>query len=182
MYVCEELVPLHASTMGVSLFPQTPPRQTHAVTRGILVAATSCAAPELGSVVYSIRIRLLAPGEEGGLTATARGFVTAQLCSRHWVITDRSGMVEHVRGDGVIGRYPLLRDGGWRDDSGRSRDSMWGGREREGTFVYQSMTSCSGMTLEGELTFVPGSISEPSGPEFLVTVARFPLSGDEYIF
>ncbi|MFO0616546.1 MAG: Co2+/Mg2+ efflux protein ApaG [Polyangiaceae bacterium] len=39
------------------------------------------------------------------------GTVTAQLKSRHWIITDGNGKVEEVRGPGVIGQQPLLRPG-----------------------------------------------------------------------
>ncbi len=39
------------------------------------------------------------------------GSVTAQLKSRHWVITDGNGKVEEVRGPGVVGQQPVLRPG-----------------------------------------------------------------------
>jgi ApaG protein len=34
-----------------------------------------------------------------------------QLRSRHWVITDANGHIEHVRGPGVIGEQPHLSPG-----------------------------------------------------------------------
>ena len=34
-----------------------------------------------------------------------------QLLSRHWVITDCAGKVEEVRGDGVVGKQPILPPG-----------------------------------------------------------------------
>jgi ApaG protein len=37
------------------------------------------------------------------------GTVTAQLISRHWVITDANNKVREVRGLGVIGAQPLLK-------------------------------------------------------------------------
>jgi len=37
------------------------------------------------------------------------GSVTAQLISRHWIITDANDLVQEVRGLGVIGEQPLLR-------------------------------------------------------------------------
>jgi ApaG protein len=40
------------------------------------------------------------------------GRQTVQLLSRHWVITDWSGRVEEVRGDGVVGEQPVLPPGG----------------------------------------------------------------------
>ena len=39
------------------------------------------------------------------------GAETAQLRTRHWIITDGSGKVEEVRGPGVVGQTPLLRPG-----------------------------------------------------------------------
>lgn len=37
------------------------------------------------------------------------GNVTAQLISRHWIITDANDEVQEVRGLGVVGVQPLLR-------------------------------------------------------------------------
>ena len=39
------------------------------------------------------------------------GTETAELVSRHWVITDATGRVEEVRGPGVIGEQPVLEPG-----------------------------------------------------------------------
>ena len=36
---------------------------------------------------------------------------TAQLRTRHWIITDGRGTVEEVRGDGVVGEQPRLSPG-----------------------------------------------------------------------
>jgi ApaG protein len=36
---------------------------------------------------------------------------TAQLRTRHWVITDARGVIEEVRGDGVVGEQPTLKPG-----------------------------------------------------------------------
>lgn len=36
---------------------------------------------------------------------------TAQLLSRHWIITDAHNVVQEVRGDGVVGEQPTLRPG-----------------------------------------------------------------------
>lgn len=38
-----------------------------------------------------------------------------QLLTRHWKITDGSGKVDVVEGDGVVGEQPLLRPGGSHD-------------------------------------------------------------------
>lgn len=39
------------------------------------------------------------------------GAVTAQLLTRHWIITDGNGRVEEVKGDGVVGEQPTLDPG-----------------------------------------------------------------------
>ena len=39
------------------------------------------------------------------------GTVTGQLISRHWIITDAQGLVQEVRGLGVVGAQPVLRPG-----------------------------------------------------------------------
>ena len=39
------------------------------------------------------------------------GTVTAQLISRHWIITDANARVQDVRGLGVVGQQPLLKPG-----------------------------------------------------------------------
>ena len=42
---------------------------------------------------------------------TVAGLSTVQLVSRHWVITDGDGKVEHVQGPGVVGEQPVLEPG-----------------------------------------------------------------------
>jgi ApaG protein len=46
-------------------------------------------------------------------TVTIRntGDVTAQLISRHWVITDAHNKIEEVQGLGVVGEQPVLQPG-----------------------------------------------------------------------
>ena len=39
------------------------------------------------------------------------GQVTAQIISRHWIITDATNKVDEVRGLGVVGHQPLLAPG-----------------------------------------------------------------------
>ena len=43
------------------------------------------------------------------ITIKNTGSVTAQLISRHWIITDANNRVEEVRGLGVVGEQPLLK-------------------------------------------------------------------------
>jgi len=185
MYECEKLFSDEPISRGISLFARSGETRSVVVTRGIRVEASSVVAHEMGRVIYSIRLALLSEGEEGGLSRQARGFETAQLRSRHWIITDLDGEQEHVRGDGVVGMYPILRDGGFRNDRQNRRaghvnvepSDVDPGSDCEGIFVYQSMSSPSG-TFEGELIFVPGSLRQPTGDEFVVRVASFPLHDD----
>ncbi len=39
------------------------------------------------------------------------GSDTAQLVSRHWIITDAAGQVEEVKGPGVVGEQPTIKPG-----------------------------------------------------------------------
>lgn len=45
------------------------------------------------------------------ITLTNTGEETAQLLSRHWIITDADARVQEVRGMGVVGEQPTLRPG-----------------------------------------------------------------------
>jgi ApaG protein len=76
-----------------------------ALTDGIRVSVTSTYLPEQSAprakrYVFAYTVRISNEGE-----------ATAQLRTRHWVITDGDGRVEEVRGDGVVGAQPTLRPG-----------------------------------------------------------------------
>jgi len=43
------------------------------------------------------------------VTIVNTGSVAAQLVARHWLITDRHGGVQQVRGLGLVGHQPLLK-------------------------------------------------------------------------
>ena len=45
------------------------------------------------------------------VTISNEGAETAQLISRHWIITDAGGKVEEVKGPGVVGEQPTLEPG-----------------------------------------------------------------------
>jgi ApaG protein len=45
------------------------------------------------------------------VTIANEGTASAQLISRHWVITDAENQVQEVRGLGVVGEQPFLRPG-----------------------------------------------------------------------
>ena len=45
------------------------------------------------------------------ITITNTGAVSAQLISRHWIITDSEHQVQEVKGPGVVGQQPKLQPG-----------------------------------------------------------------------
>ncbi|MDD3482442.1 Co2+/Mg2+ efflux protein ApaG [Azovibrio restrictus] len=72
------------------------------------------------NIQVSVRTQFLpdqSDGENGryvfAYTITIRnsGTLTAQLISRHWIITDGNGRVQEVKGLGVVGNQPLLKPG-----------------------------------------------------------------------
>jgi ApaG protein len=76
-----------------------------AVTQGIRVRVRSQFLPEHSNArerrwAFSYTVTI---SNEGGDAAT--------LLARHWVITDATGNVEHVRGPGVVGYQPQLGGG-----------------------------------------------------------------------
>ena len=81
------------------------------------------------------------------------GTVTAQLISRHWVITDGNSRVQEVRGLGVVGQQPLLKPGE--------------------TFEYTS-----GCQLDTPVGTMHGSfqMTAEDGTQFEAVVAEFTLS------
>jgi ApaG protein len=78
---------------------------SNAVTQGIRISVESRyredqSTPLAGRFVYTYTVRI---ANEGG--------ATAQLKSRHWIITDGNGVTEEVRGEGVVGNQPVLTPG-----------------------------------------------------------------------
>ena len=90
------------------------------------------------------------------ITIRNTGSVTAQLVSRHWIITDSQGLVQEVRGLGVVGAQPLLQPGE--------------------TFEYTSGASIATAvgTMKGSYQMVAsdGTRFEASIPEFTLSVPR----------
>lgn len=56
--------------------------------------------PENDKYLFAYTIRIVNSGQ-----------ATAQLLSRHWIITDANEHVEEVRGPGVVGEQPRLAPG-----------------------------------------------------------------------
>ncbi|HEY1057532.1 MAG TPA: Co2+/Mg2+ efflux protein ApaG [Limnobacter sp.] len=81
------------------------------------------------------------------------GTATAQLVSRHWIITDAYKIVQEIRGDGVVGEQPTLKPGQ----------------------MFQYTSGCPLPTpvgtMKGDYTFVG-----EGGEQFQVDVPEFMLS------
>ena len=76
-----------------------------ATTRGIEVTVEPCFLPQRSSAAkgdffwaYRIVIR-------------NRGSETVQLLTRHWIVTDANGREQTIKGEGVVGKQPLLAPG-----------------------------------------------------------------------
>jgi ApaG protein len=87
------------------------------------------------------------------ITLRNTGSVAAQLISRHWIITDAQGLVQEVRGLGVVGEQPILQPGQ--------------------SYEYSSGTSIATPvgTMRGSYQMVAGD-----GERFEAPIAEFMLS------
>ena len=173
---------------GITLFPQLPtcggsealinslaldlPLVSRAVTCGVEVMGSAVFARETQDrnmgFIYCIRCRLLEPGEDGYQSAEQRGFETCQLTTRNWLITDHTtGHTNTINGQGVIGMYPVLAEGGYEN----------GGEMFMGVFQYQSCTGAMGSTgsFGGYISFVPGRVQSPTGVAFNAELKPFSL-------
>ena len=120
--------------------------QSEATTRNIRVRVQSSYLPERSDparnswfFIYTVEI-------------ANRGSETAQLVSRHWIITDANGVVREVRGPGVVGEQPVLAPG-------------------------ESFTYTSACPLETPFGTMHGTYQmvTPNGERFDATIAAFSL-------
>jgi ApaG protein len=117
------------------------------VTRGIRVQVRSVFVPERSSpreqhFFFAYHVRISNEGPE-----------TAQLQSRHWIITNADGDEQEVRGPGVVGETPVLNPGD--------------------AFEYTSycpLTTAVG-TMQGSYT-----MTTPDGATFDAEIAPFTLA------
>lgn len=158
----------------LSIFASEGTQSSVAVTRGVQVEARSLFVPEQSTpsddfFTYSIRFSLLGEEEQrAAWPATAgppRFLREVQLRSRHWLIADNTGHAEEVRGEAVVGAYPILHSG-------------------ETPFVYQSCTGVHGTpgSMEGDFAFVEGTLAEPQSADFDVLCAPFTLERPVFIY
>ena len=90
------------------------------------------------------------------ITVENVGTVTAQLISRHWIITDGNSNVQEVRGLGVVGEQPLLRPG----------------EKYEYTSGCQLETPVGTMRGTYQLVAEDGTAFEAEIPEFTLSIPR----------
>ena len=74
-------------------------------TRGILVIAEPQFSPEHSRLDESLFVFTYQ------ITIVNRAESPVQLVSRHWLITDGTGSLREVRGEGVIGQQPIINPG-----------------------------------------------------------------------
>ena len=117
------------------------------ITQGIRITARARYAPERSQPAAKLFFFVYT------ITITNVGTETAQLISRHWIITDGNEHVEEVRGPGVVGETPVLAPGQ--------------------TFSYQSQC-----VLRTEFGTMHGTYQmvRPDGTGFDATIAPFVLA------
>jgi uncharacterized protein affecting Mg2+/Co2+ transport len=192
VYPPAQILDASETSRGICLFPNAGEYMSCCVTRGIEVRASARWFP--GGVMdqisgglnfgYSLRVRMV---ESSDNNEDDENIVpkTCQLVGRHWEFMDGNGVVRRVDGEAVIGKQPLFfRQDGKSGffDLGPAGD---GERYTDKVFVYQSQSGPVAGTspqdtklacVKGSFSFLPGSIAQPTGPMFHVTVANFSLS------
>lgn len=183
IYTPSLAIPNHASSRGIGLFPDEGDLVSSCVTRGIQVKASARWFPSsmMGNIQgglnfgYSIRIRMVETIET----------TTCQLVSRHWQFMDGKGTIRTVDGEGVIGKQPLFFMNGGKSGYVDLGPAGIGSTYTDTAFVYQSQSGPVMETtqvdtklasVQGTFSFIPGSIAEPRGALFHVTVEKFPLA------
>src|SRR5262249_32676367 len=126
---------------------QRSPAVSNAVTRGIRVVVSSQymaerSSPAAGQYAFAYTVRIANESSE-----------TAQLRSRHWIITDGDGKVQEVKGEGVVGAQPILRPGQ----------------------AYEYTSWCMLATPHGSMRGTYQMVRE-SGEQFDAQIAPFPLA------
>jgi len=104
-----------------------PESTSEATTEGVNVHVTARYSDDHSSplanhwfFLYTIRIRNDGPAD-------------VQLLSRHWIITDATGEVREVQGEGVVGKQPVISPGeAFEYTSGCPLETPFG--EMEGTY------------------------------------------------
>lgn len=187
-YVHRPMVNEDRDSWGICLFPATGAELSRCVTRGVEVTASCIYMPEHRAQGwgYSLAFKLLGTAEE-------RGFQTCQLDTRIWNVELEGEERDTVRGDGVIGFFPILTDGGWICNLESDPNSQYEveGRTRKsshvipGEFRYQSCSQGSRSMrgqFSGTLLMVPGTRKKPTGEPFHATLNPFRLYIPDFIY
>jgi ApaG protein len=89
------------------------------------------------------------------ITIRNEGSVPAKLLTRHWIITNANGKTQEVRGEGVVGEQPHLKQGeGFRYTSGAVLETPVGTMQGS----YQ-MLADDGIKFDAEIN--PFTLSTP---------------------
>jgi ApaG protein len=96
--------------------------------------------PRTNEYLFTYTIRLTNMGEK-----------SPRLLRRHWIITDGMGRIHEVKGDGVVGKQPLLEPGN--------------------TFEYTSF--CPLTTSTGTMKGFYEMVDTLSGREFKIEIPQF---------
>jgi len=182
VYIKMPLRPEEApATAGICLFPTCGEWVSKCVTRGVQVTGSCIYMPEhLQGWTYSISFRLVENEAE-------RGYKTCQLYRRQWQIKEDGGEPDIVNGEGVVGFFPILADGGWLLNRESDPNRQYSGSDRfmSGEFRYQSFSgrsaSMSGW-FGGSLTFMPGTLRNQTGQPFQVRLEPFRLMVPEFVY
>eukprot|EP00242_Pyramimonas_sp_CCMP2087_P006835 CAMPEP_0198216936 /NCGR_PEP_ID=MMETSP1445-20131203/60593_1 /TAXON_ID=36898 /ORGANISM="Pyramimonas sp., Strain CCMP2087" /LENGTH=448 /DNA_ID=CAMNT_0043893391 /DNA_START=226 /DNA_END=1572 /DNA_ORIENTATION=- len=170
-YEIAKLIEEDDNSRTIVLYPRCGEGTSVAVTQGVKIEAGAVLIPERSTppnffFSYSIRFSLTSVEEQRAETGeTSEVLESTQLVTRHWVITDGENGKDEVRGEAVIGEYPLLRPG-------------------QPPFIYQSCTSMSAVpgVMEGDFRFVRGTIEDPYGDPFDAMCAPFALAAPDALF
>ena len=120
------------------------------VTRGIRVQVKSVFVPERSApreqhYFFAYHVRISNEGDE-----------TAQLLSRHWIVTNADGDVQEMRGPGVVGETPILEPGGSFEYTSYCPLSTAVGA-MHGSYT---MTTADGVTFDAEIA--PFTLAMPN--------------------
>jgi ApaG protein len=122
---------------------------SEALTRGVRVQVLARYSPERSQPADNKWFFLYT------VTISNEGHETVQLLTRHWMVSDGSGVIDEVRGPGVVGKQPTLAPGeSFEYTSGWPLSTPFG--ILEGT--YQMMTE-AGESFDA--TIAPITLSEP---------------------
>lgn len=197
------------NTYGVSLYPRfieppegvgSPPSDngpwsSRCVTHGVEITCRPLYIPEMSDCTedvdnaqlvfsYSVSMRLL----------DGYHIKECQLVRRHWVMRNAEGAVEDVvDGEGVIGKFPILRAGGPSFSYESCTRTGWYGGSMEGhlefvngTMHHEQLSAARELSRAQAMPAASGSVNElghpAQGQTFNVAVGRFTMRRPDFIY